>query len=56
MAQNWYERHVLPLLIDLACGSAPMREMRRQVVPTASGKVAPALLGRLDHRLAAGPV
>lgn len=24
--------------------------------PTASGKVAPALLGRLDHRLAAGPV
>lgn len=39
MAQNWYERHVLPLLIDLACGSAPMREMRRQVVPTASGKV-----------------
>ena len=38
-APNWYERHVLPYLTDLACGGKPIRRQRRKVVPLARGKV-----------------
>lgn len=34
-----YERHVLPYLLDFACGLAPISEQRRKVVPGASGAV-----------------
>ena len=36
---GWYERHVLPYLIDLACGMKPVREQREKVVPLARGRV-----------------
>lgn len=36
---NWYERHVLPCLLDVACGLAPIRHQREQVVPLAQGRV-----------------
>lgn len=36
---NWYERHVLPWLIDLACGIGPVQRQRDKVVPKASGRV-----------------
>lgn len=36
---NWYERHVLPRLIDLACGIGPVRQQRDKVVPHAEGRV-----------------
>jgi len=36
---NWYERHLLPYLIDLACGIRPVRRQRNKVVPLASGRV-----------------
>lgn len=39
MAENWYERHVLPYVIDLACAAPHLRELREQVVPQASGRV-----------------
>jgi ubiquinone/menaquinone biosynthesis C-methylase UbiE len=39
MAMNWYERHVLPHLLDFACGLKPMRKQREKVVPKAKGVV-----------------
>jgi ubiquinone/menaquinone biosynthesis C-methylase UbiE len=36
---NWYEQHVLPYLIDFACGIKPVRRQRRKVVPLAQGQV-----------------
>lgn len=34
---SWYERHVLPYLIDVACGVGPVRRQREKVVPQAAG-------------------
>ena len=39
MNENWYDRHVLPYLIDLACGIGPIRRQREKVVPRAAGRV-----------------
>lgn len=36
---GWYQRHVLPKLIDLACSQKPMNELRSRYVPGASGAV-----------------
>lgn len=36
---SWYERHVLPWLLDVACGLGPFSRQRRKVVPLASGRV-----------------
>ncbi|MGH8454183.1 MAG: class I SAM-dependent methyltransferase [Nevskiales bacterium] len=36
---SFYEKHVLPYLIDLACGIRPVRRQRQKLVPLASGKV-----------------
>ncbi|MGH7022832.1 MAG: class I SAM-dependent methyltransferase [Caulobacteraceae bacterium] len=36
---SFYERHVLPHVINCACGAKPIRYQRRKVVPRASGKV-----------------
>ncbi|MFU8815007.1 MAG: class I SAM-dependent methyltransferase [Pseudomonadales bacterium] len=36
---GWYERHVLPKLIESACGQKPMRELRARYVTRAHGKV-----------------
>jgi ubiquinone/menaquinone biosynthesis C-methylase UbiE len=37
--RNWYERHLLPWLTDLACGIGPVRRQREKVVPLARGRV-----------------
>jgi ubiquinone/menaquinone biosynthesis C-methylase UbiE len=34
-----YERHVLPRLLNVACGAKPIRRQRRKVVPFAEGRV-----------------
>lgn len=39
MGENWYERHILPYLLDLVCGMAPIRRQRAQLVPLAHGRV-----------------
>lgn len=39
MQENWYDRHVLPYVIDLACGVRPVARQRQKVVPLAQGKV-----------------
>lgn len=39
MQENWYDRHLLPYLIDLACGIRPVARQREKVVPRAHGKV-----------------
>lgn len=39
MAQSWYDQHVLPHLLELACGSRPVQRQREKVVPLASGDV-----------------
>lgn len=36
---NWYERHLLPWLLDLACGLGPFSRQRQKVVPLATGRV-----------------
>lgn len=39
MSESWYDRHVLPYVIDLACGIKPVRRQREKVVPRAQGRV-----------------
>ncbi len=39
MMLGWYERHLLPYLIDIACGMAPIRRQRLLVIPRAHGRV-----------------
>ena len=39
MNETWYERHVLPVMIDLSCGVRPVRRQRAKVVPRARGRV-----------------
>jgi SAM-dependent methyltransferase len=39
MSENWYDRHILPYLIDLACGIGPVGRQREKVVPQARGRV-----------------
>ncbi|MDX1374894.1 MAG: class I SAM-dependent methyltransferase [Burkholderiales bacterium] len=39
MSETWYERHVLPRMVDLACGVKPVRRQRAKVVPRARGRV-----------------
>jgi ubiquinone/menaquinone biosynthesis C-methylase UbiE len=39
MAEGWYDRHVLPYLLDFACGMKAIRRQRDQVVPRALGRV-----------------
>lgn len=36
---NWYERHILPYLIDMACGIGPVKKQREKIVPLAAGRV-----------------
>lgn len=37
--ESWYDRHLLPYVIDLACGIKPVRQQREKVVPLAHGRV-----------------
>ena len=39
MTENWYDRHLLPYLLDLACGIKPIRKQRQKVIPLAHGRV-----------------
>lgn len=39
MSEGWYDRHVLPYLLDLACGMKLIRQQREKVVPQAKGRV-----------------
>ena len=39
MKHNWYDRYVLPYLLDIACGLKPVRRQREKVVPLAAGRV-----------------
>lgn len=36
---SFYDRHILPYVIDLACGMKAVNQQRRKVVPLASGRV-----------------
>ena len=49
---NWYERHVLPYIIDVGCGIKPVRLQREKVVPLAHGRVLEIGIGtglNLEH-------
>ena len=49
---NWYERHILPYVIDVACGIKPARGQREKVVPLARGRVLEIGIGtglNLEH-------
>ncbi|HET8695287.1 MAG TPA: class I SAM-dependent methyltransferase [Aquabacterium sp.] len=45
MSESWYDRHILPYLIDLACGVPPVAKQRQKVVPQAKGRVLEVGLG-----------
>ena len=50
--RNWYERHILPYVIDVACGINPVRRQREKVVPLAQGQVLEIGIGtglNLEH-------
>lgn len=50
--RGWYDRHLLPYLVDLACGLRAVRRQRRKVVPLAHGKVLEVGIGtglNLEH-------
>ena len=52
MSRNWYERHLLPWLVDIACSVRPVRRQRQKVVPLARGKVLEIGIGtglNLEH-------
>ena len=52
MSHNWYERHVLPWLVDFACSIRPVRRQRNKVVPLARGRVLEIGIGtglNLEH-------
>jgi len=36
---SFYDRHILPRLLDCACGLGPVTKQRRKVVPLATGRV-----------------
>jgi ubiquinone/menaquinone biosynthesis C-methylase UbiE len=36
---SWYDRHVLPWLLDFACGLPVVSAQRRKVIPQAAGRV-----------------
>ena len=42
---NWYERNVLPWLIDFACGMKSVSQQRMKVIPQARGRVLEIGLG-----------
>jgi ubiquinone/menaquinone biosynthesis C-methylase UbiE len=37
--QSWYDRHLLPSLLDFACGLPVIAAQRRKVIPQAAGRV-----------------
>lgn len=39
MNTNWYDRHILPRALDMACGMPMLGRMRQLVVPQAQGRV-----------------
>lgn len=39
MKETWYDRHVLPYVLDFACSIRPIRFQRQKVVPLATGRV-----------------
>jgi len=39
MSDNWYDRNIMPYLVDFACGLRPITMQRRRVVPQAAGRV-----------------
>lgn len=39
MPAGWYDRYVLPRILDLTCGVKPIRKQRQKVVPLATGDV-----------------
>lgn len=39
MTASWYDRHILPWALDIACGLRAVERQRRQVVPLPSGRV-----------------
>ena len=49
---SWYERHVLPYLIDIACGMQPVWYQRHKIVPLAKGCILEIGIGtglNLEH-------
>ena len=42
---GFYGRHILPRLLDIGCGTSPVRRQRAKIVPRAEGRVLEIGLG-----------
>jgi ubiquinone/menaquinone biosynthesis C-methylase UbiE len=52
MRASWYERHVLPWLVEIACSVRPVWRQRQKIVPLAQGRVLEVGIGtglNLEH-------
>ena len=39
MSPGWYDRYILPKILNFTCGGKPIRKQRQKVVPLATGDV-----------------
>lgn len=39
MSENWFDRNILPYVLDFACGLGQIRDQRQKVIPLAQGRV-----------------
>lgn len=39
MSETWYDRNILPYVLDIACSMRPINKQRAKVVPLAEGRV-----------------
>jgi len=39
MSASWYDRHILPYLLDFLCSLEPVQQKREKIVPRAEGRV-----------------
>ena len=51
MTASWYDRHILPWALDIACGLRAVERQRRKVVPLAHGLAAAHTHGILHRDL-----
>ena len=42
---GFYNRHILPRCLDMACGMAPIAKQRQKIIPLAKGKVVEVGMG-----------
>jgi hypothetical protein len=47
---GFYDRHILPKVLNFSCGTKPVQKQRQKVVPLAEGRVLEIGIGTLSSR------